>query len=284
MKVLVAGATGYLGGYIIKELQKRKLDFVALARNAEKLKKQNIDAHQMKIAEVTQANDLKGICDGVEVVISTLGITRQKDGLTYRDVDYQANLNLLKEAIRAGVKKFIYISVINGASFRHLKLVEAKEMFVDELKASPIQHTVIRPNGFFSDMKDFLAMAEKGTVYLFGKGNFKLNPIHGEDLAVHCVDAINSHDLELSVGGPDILTQHEIAILALKAFGNPIKIVHLPDWIRRLSLFLMIRFTSVKTYGPFEFFLNLLAQDNIAPRSGLHRLQHFFKAEADKIR
>lgn len=284
MKVLVAGATGYLGGYIIKELQKRKLDFVALARNAEKLKKQNIDAHQIKVAEVTQANDLKGICDGVEVVISTLGITRQKDGLTYRDVDYQANLNLLKEAIRAGVKKFIYISVINGASFRHLKLVEAKEKFVDELKASPIQHTVIRPNGFFSDMKDFLAMAEKGKVYLFGKGNFKLNPIHGEDLAVHCVDAINSHDLELSLGGPDILTQNEIAKLALKACGKPIKIVHLPDWIRQFSLFLMRRFTSVKTYGPFEFFLSLLAQDNIAPRSGLHRLQQFFKAEADKIR
>lgn len=284
MKVLVAGATGYLGGYIIKELQKRKLDFVALARNAEKLKKQNIDAHQMRIAEVTQANDLIRVCDGVEVVISTLGITRQKDGLTYRDVDYQANLNLLKEAIRAGVKKFIYISVINGASFRHLKLVEAKEMFVDELKVSPIQHTVIRPNGFFSDMKDFLAMAEKGTVYLFGKGNFKLNPIHGEDLAVHCVDAINSHDLELSVGGPDILTQNEIAKLALKTCGKPIKIVHLPDWIRQFSLFLMRRFTSVKTYGPFEFFLSLMAQDNIAPRSGLHRLQQFFKVEADKIR
>ena len=284
MKVLVAGATGYLGGYIIKELQKRKLDFVALARNAEKLKKYNIDTHQIKVAEVTQANDLKGVCEGVEVVISTLGITRQKDGLTYRDVDYQANLNLLKEAIQAGVKKFIYISVINGASFRHLKLVEAKEMFVDELKASSIQYTVIRPNGFFSDMKDFLTMAEKEKVYLFGKGNFKLNPIHGEDLAVHCVDAINSHDLELSVGGPDILTQNEIAILALKAFGKPIKIVHLPDWIRQFSLFLMRRFTSVKTYGPFEFFLSLMAQDNIAPRSGLHRLQQFFKAEADKIR
>ena len=98
------------------------------------------------------------------------------------------------------------------------------------------------------------------------------------------MDAINSHDLELSVGGPDILTQNEIAILALKAFGKPIKIVHLPDWIRQFSLFLMRRFTSVKTYGPFEFFLSLMAQDNIAPRSGLHRLQQFFKAEADKIR
>ena len=46
----------------------------------------------------------------------------------------------------------------------------------------------MRPNGFFSDMKDFLEMAKKGRVYLFGDGQFKLNPIDGKDLAVVCVD------------------------------------------------------------------------------------------------
>ena len=283
MKILVAGSTGYLGSHIVKELKNRKMDFVAIARNQKKLLQQGLSADQIKIAEVTNGKDLEGVCEGIDTVISTVGITRQKDGLTYMDVDYQANKNLLDEAIRAGVKQFIYISVINGQQFRHLKIMQAKERFVDELIATPINHTVIRPNGFFSDMKDFLEMAEKGKVYLFGKGTLKLNPIHGEDLAVVCADSIGSKRTEISIGGPDVLTQNEIATYALEALGKPSKIIHLPNWLRKLTLFFLRSFTSVSTYGPVEFFLTLMAQDQIAPRTGVHRLQHFFKQEADKI-
>jgi uncharacterized protein YbjT (DUF2867 family) len=82
-------------------------------------------------------------------VISTVGITRQKDGLTYNDVDYQANVNLIDEAKKKGVKKFIYISVFNGQLLRHLKICEAKEKLVDYLKKSGLDFCIIRPNGFF---------------------------------------------------------------------------------------------------------------------------------------
>ena len=62
-------------------------------------------------AQVTQPETLKGICENIDVVISTVGITRQKDDLTYMDVDFQSNVNLIEEAKKGGVKKFIYISV-----------------------------------------------------------------------------------------------------------------------------------------------------------------------------
>ena len=38
-----------------------------------------------------------------------------------------------------------------------------------------------------------------------------------------------------------------------------------------------------KTYGPYKFFLTMLAQDNIAPRSGVHRLKTFFMNQVDKL-
>lgn len=86
----------------------------------------------------------------MDAVITTVGITRQKDGLTYMDVDYGANVNLLREAERAGVSRFIYVSVLNGNNMRHLKICNAKERFVDQLSLSDIDSCVIRPNGFFS--------------------------------------------------------------------------------------------------------------------------------------
>lgn len=119
------------------------------------------------------------------------------------DVDHQANMNLLREAQNSGVKKFFYVSVLNGERLWHVAICDAKEMFVDKLKASGLAYCVVRPNGFFSDMAEFFRMAEKGRIYLFGNGQLKVNPIHGEDLATVCVDAIGSKNQEISVGGPE---------------------------------------------------------------------------------
>ena len=89
--------------------------------------------------EITRRETLKGCCNGIDTVISTAGITRQKDGLTYMDVDYQANLNLLEEALNSGVRKFIYVSALNGQHLRHRKIFRAKGGFVERLRASGIE-------------------------------------------------------------------------------------------------------------------------------------------------
>jgi uncharacterized protein YbjT (DUF2867 family) len=280
--ILIAGATGYLGNYLLKVLIEKKNNVVAIARNPKKITYNNEDYLEIKQAEITKPKTLLDICKGIETVISTVGITRQKDGLTYLDVDYKANMNLLKEAKKAGVKHFVYVSAINGNKYRHLKIFEAKEKFVDALKSSGINYTIVRPNGFFSDMKDFLQMAKSGRVYLFGSGNQKFNPIHGEDLARFIIDNIGDDNKELIIGGPDVLSLNDISKLALNAFNKPIKIIHLPDWMRKLTIWSLRTFTNVKTYGPIEFFLTLMAADNIAPTYGKHHLKDFYLEEVKK--
>ena len=154
-KILIAGATGYLGKFITKELVNKGNDVTIIVRNKKKI---NLEAQNLTMleAQVTQPETLKGICENIDVVISTVGITRQKDDLTYMDVDFQSNVNLIDEAKKGGVKKFIYISVLNGEKLRHLKICEAKEKLGDYLKLSGMDYCIIRPNGFFSDMKEFL--------------------------------------------------------------------------------------------------------------------------------
>jgi uncharacterized protein YbjT (DUF2867 family) len=280
-KILLAGATGYLGRFIAEELVEKGYDVKIVVRNKEKidLKEQNLTILE---AQVTQPETLKEICKNIDVVISTVGITRQKDGLTYMDVDFQSNVNLIDEAKKRGVKKFIYISVLNGEKLRHLKICEAKEKLGDYLKSSGMDYCIIRPNGFFSDMKDFLKMAKTGKVYLFGDGKLKLNPIHGKDLANEVVNAIRQDKKEINIGGPDLLSQNEIAELALKAYKKPTKIIHLPDWIRKLVLWSIRAFTSLKTYGPIEFFMTTMVMDMEAPQFGNHKLEDFFNDEATK--
>ncbi|MFD2556060.1 SDR family oxidoreductase [Sphingobacterium tabacisoli] len=278
-RVLLAGATGYLGRYLLKELKKQGYWVRVLIRS--EIQRHHVPlADEVFIGEITDPGTLRGIAESIDVVISTIGITRQKDGLTYMDVDYQGNMNLLHEARSTSVNYFQYISAINGDKRRHLKIFQAKESFVDQLKTSGIDYTIMRPNGFFSDMHDFLEMAGSGRVYLFGKGDKKLNPIDGKDLASVCVSKIGGREKECIVGGPDILSQREIAVLALKALDKKIKIVHLPDFLRKAIIILLRTLTSSQIYGPYEFFLTAMAKDNIAPQYGMYHLEDFFQEQS----
>ncbi len=284
-RILLAGSTGYLGSYILKELIHQEYQVKTIVRNPEKIANSLRENNLVEIikAEITQPESITDCCENIDVVISTVGITRQRDGLTYIDVDYQANVNLLKEALKAGARKFIYVSVFKGDTLRNLKIMDAKERFVDLLINSDIDYTIIRPTGFFSDMGDFLDMAKKGKVYLFGDGHYKMNPIHGADLAEVCVKAVHSEDKIINIGGPDVLTQNEIGTLALKSWSKKIKVVHLPDWIRKLVIWVFRTFTSSKTYGPIEFFLTALANDAIAPQYGQHKLETYFNSRVITI-
>jgi uncharacterized protein YbjT (DUF2867 family) len=279
--IAIAGSTGYLGKHLVRQLIERQRKGIAFARNLNKLTEFDNENLQKVSLEFTRPESLKGALNEVDTLISTLGITRQKDGLSYMDVDYQANVNLLKEAQIAGVRKFIYVSVLNGQNMRHLKICEAKERFVDELKKSGMQYTIVRPSGFFSDMSDFLDMARKGRVYLFGNGTNTLNPIHGEDLARVCIDAVHSNETEIEVGGPEIFSQNQIAEIALQALGNPVRISHLPDWIRRLVIWFARTLSSAKTYGPIEFFLTAMAMNMVAPQYGTLKLKDDFIRNLD---
>ena len=282
-RALVAGATGYLGKYVVQEFKKQGYWVRALARNANKIIDLNENIDEKFIGEITDSNSLSGICKDIDIVFSSIGITKQKDGLTYLDVDYQGNVNLLEEAKKEKVQKFIYVSVFNAEKMKNLKGIAAKVKFEEELKKSGLNYSIISPNGFFSDMWEYMQMAKKGKGYVFGSGENKINPIHGEDLAEVCVNAVTRDEKEVKIGGPDILTHNEILRLAFHSQNKKVKISGIPIWVRNFILATLRTFTSVKTYGPLEFFMTVLTKDLVAPKYGRHHLKDFFEANKNKV-
>jgi uncharacterized protein YbjT (DUF2867 family) len=276
-RILVAGATGYLGRFVALELERRGHFVRALARSPGKLDDLRDSLDEIVQAEVTRPESLGHVCDEVDVVFSSIGITKQKDKLTFRDVDYQGNRNLLEVAKRAGVEKFVYVSVFNGPNLLHLEIVKAHEDFVDVLKASGIDYAVLRPTGYFSDMTEFLRMASKGRVYLIGRGDNRVNPIHGADLAVSCADAVTGERKEIDVGGPEILTYREIAELAFRSLGTRPRITSVPVWMMKLTI------AATRTFSKHQgellaFFTTAMTSDVVAPAVGTHQLEDHFKS------
>jgi uncharacterized protein YbjT (DUF2867 family) len=284
-RVLVAGATGYLGRHLVERLAADGAWVRALARRPEQAKALDA-ASDVFMGQVTEPTTLRGIADGIETVFSSIGITRQRDGVGYDDVDYGGNLALLREAERAGVERFVYVSVLHGRDLRdQVRLAAAKERFVDALRSSPIAATVIRPPGYFSDMAAFLDMARKGRAYLIGHGDHRMNPISGADLARQCVDAARAGLDELAVGGPDTLSHTEIARLAFTAAATEPRLRHVPLGLARAAVAVAARVTPERVYGPLQFFVAVMGDDMVAPVSaGADHLAEFFRAEAERPR
>lgn len=220
-----------------------------------------------------------GVCDNIDIVFSSIGITRQKDKLTYRDVDYQGNKNLLDIALIKSTKKFIYVSVFNAHMLEYLEIIKAKEDFVRDLRSSGLDHTIIRPTGYFSDMTEFLKMVKSGRVYLIGNGKNKINPVHGVDLAQVCVESVNNKEHEISAGDPVIYSFQEIAELAFLSLGKIPKITRVPLWLAKAAVKAIIPFNKQMS-DLADFFVAAEHSDGVAPVTGQHTLTSYYEEMA----
>ncbi|MEM8972285.1 MAG: hypothetical protein AAGD43_09530 [Pseudomonadota bacterium] len=78
------------------------------------------------------------------------------------------------------------------------------------------------------------------------------------------------------VGGPDTLTQNQLAKAAFKALGKPPKLTHLPDFLRRGALKLLPYVTPAAVHGPALFFLSALGMNMVGKSHGSkHVAEHF---------
>ncbi len=221
MKIVLAGAFGKLGNEILRALVRDGHEVIA----AGLVVRGTSDIESMvtiKKIDVTDKSSLSGLCDGADVVISTVGLTGSSSNVTNYDIDYQGNVNLLEEAKRSGVKKFIYTSVLKADGDPTVPMLHAKHMFEDELKNSGIQYVIFRPTGYFYDIaKVFMPMIEKGKVTLLGKKPVHANVIDTTDLADFILLHMNDNNKTFDIGGTETYSYEEIARMFFAAAGKP---------------------------------------------------------------
>ncbi|HKG11746.1 MAG TPA: SDR family oxidoreductase [Pyrinomonadaceae bacterium] len=276
-KVLLAGATGRLGRHVRSELESLGHAVRALARDPCNLAGEDVEVFD---CDARNADSLQGACEGVGSVISTLGaslaLRYTAPGATYRDVDLGANLNLLAEAKRAGVRRFVYVSLYGAESLRGLGYVDAHEEFVEALAASGIDYAVVRPTGFFYVFEEVFKMARRGRAMLVGRGDARTNPIHEADVARACVEALEGGARELPVGGPDVYTRREVALLAFEALGKRPKVTSLPPGLMR-SLIKPLAYFDRRLYDLLDFGVAVSTNDVVAPPYGARGLGEHFR-------
>ena len=219
MKVVLAGAYGNLGADIFRSLVSAGHEVIALD-----MMQRDIGVSSgfkfIKI-DVTDPKTLEGSCDGADILITTVGLTKGSATVSNYDIDYQGNLNLLAEAKKAGIKNFVYVSVVKADTAPDVPMVNAKYLFEQELKKSGLTYVIHRPTGYFYDIiKVFKPMIEKGKVTLLGKEPVYANIVSTEDFAAFIVDHITDENVTYSVGGKEKYSYEEIAKMCFEAAGK----------------------------------------------------------------
>lgn len=261
MKVVLAGAFGKLGTDILKVLVSKGFDVIA----ADMIKKkvEGLDGFKTRIIDVTKPETLAGLCDGADIVITTVGLTGASTKVTHYDIDLEGNKNLLAEAKRAGVKKFVYISVLKAETDPDIPMLDAKNKFEAELKKSGVPYMIFRPTGYFYDIaKVFMPMIEKGQVTLLGKKDVFANVIDTSDLAEYIMKNMSDQGKTLSVGGIETYSYAQIADMFFSAAEKPVTIKRAPAFLFDILAFIA-KVRKNGKYAIIKFSKWTLSQDMV---------------------
>lgn len=278
-RIVVAGATGYLGRHVAQALHADGWRVRALKRPNSSLGEAEATCDEVFVGEATRPETLQGLFANADAAFSSVGIRHFRRRPTYDEVDRQANLNLAEAAEQAGVRQFGFVSVLDGATLRHASpLIEARETVVDRLHASPMHAVILRPTGFFNDMAEMFNMARKGRIWLIGSGTTRINPIHGADLADVAVEAFREGhaSTERTIGGPEVFTQQDIATLAATVLQRPVRISHAPAWLLTGAAS-MVSLWNQNAGALLKMFAQLGVHDAVGDRVGTHRLGPYFR-------
>ena len=281
--VLVAGATGYIGSHIVRALHDAGYRVRALARDEGRLKAVRDACDEVFVGEATRMETLDGLCDGVDVVVSSLGLRTFRSHPTPEEVDLQANLNILERVQEAGVRQFVLVGVLHADELvEAVPILRPREEFVRRLKDSGLSWTVLRPTGAFNDLREVFRLAERGWGFVLGAGDHRINPVHPADIAGVAVRSITDpslHDAEFGFGGPETYTQTEIARLASRVLGKRQRIVHVPFWVIDAAVALIRPFNR-NAAGFLEFFRQTAARDMVGTPVDEHSLKDFYSSLA----
>jgi len=277
--ILLAGATGHLGRAIAIELRQRGLAFTALVRNPERSRTLRAATHSFRYAEAMQPASFNGVCAGHNIVISALGKSvspSDRSRPTFEDVDLRANSALIDDALRQGVRKFVYVSALGAERHTDLAYFRVHRAVEEQLIASGMDYSIVRPPALFSAFTEMIGMARKGRMAHLGAADKRTNPIWEGDVARVCVDAIALPHSVHNIGGPEVMSRRQINELVQQLSAPERKVRQVPAALLKVMLPLL-RIADRNLYDKLAFFTRVMTEDALGEPVGRKRLEEYLK-------
>lgn len=272
MNILVTGGTGFVGLNLIPALLENGHTVRVLVRDKRKAVELLGSSCDIIIADVTNKKSLTGCCDGIDIVyhmIAKVGneLPSEYNFKAFREVNVEGVQNIVEEARKANVKRFIYISSIAAMGIVNEPLIsekskcspylpyqvtkyEGERVVMDAYKKYGFPGINIRPTKIYGPGEreyTYLLLAKICKKGFFPKIGNKMNytsNVYISDLIqglVQLVEKGNSGETYILTSKDSIGLCDSVGVIA-KVLKKKVRFIYIPFWFMNVAANILERF------------------------------------------
>jgi len=223
MKILILGASGFIGKSIYKSLKNSSHEVIPS------------NSKYINFSNLKHSKELLKKLENIDIVINSIGIIAETKTKTFEQIHTLSPIVLFDASKKAGVKKIIQISALgsqNGTTNYHISKHRADE----HLKSLGLDYAILYPSIVYGDDGKstalFQGLASLPIAPLVKDGSQLLQPIRIEDLVNIVKKSIDSKSskIELNVVGSEPISYKVLLQTFRKWLGyTPSKSLSIPS-------------------------------------------------------
>ena len=260
--IAITGATGFIGNVLLKHLAARGFQIRALYRPASTPPPQQTDSIQWRAGDLGDADSLRTLVAGVDVIIHCAGTVRGSTPEHFNAANVAGVTRLAEIATQLKVPRFLLISSLAAREASLSDYAMSKKLGEDALLKyqDRISCAIFRPPAVYGpgdrEMRPLLQMIKRGLVPVIGAKEGRFSLLHVDDLAdaVSCLlKSESSHKnrcFELHDGHPDGYNWQQIATIASHLNGKTAHSLKIPRSLLQLVALSNLYLSRLFGYPP----------------------------------
>lgn len=240
MRVLITGATGFIGRALVHALRARGHAVVGVSRSA-----QGEGALQADFAQVPPSDWWLPHLRSVDVVVNAVGILRERGGQTFQALHADAPAQLFHACAAARVPLVVQISALGADAHAQSRYHLTKKAADDTLRALPVHSVIVQPSVVYgpggASASLFNRMAAAPLLPLPEGGRMHVQPVHLDDVVQALVALVEAGPqapagtLVFSGPQPHSLRDYLAALRKALGFAGALRVLPMPAALFRLG-------------------------------------------------